>query len=568
MKISIRREIAEIITISKLKPFGIDKSDLEIYGRIKINLAYHTVDKIKDLKNALQKVPDGRKTALLIRDIDMWISMCEKTEKPIVRLEHLESALIKHLLDVDGHRVYKKFYHDSEIWLPFRVTNVQFDEATAYSPAKVEMTMIYQKFGILQKTIVIFHAEDVIGKNVTDILNRKGVYVETKDLRQNYVKEEKIFKETFQKIGKQFRINGVGTDEILDKEENENGERESRTEIHKFNFIDNKGVVDVFLEDDDEDEEEKEIDIGELFWKDPFSDKKSYEDEEENTNEIIDGKVEETIEIPIHLFLTMFDLQRHLRLSVHVNYLSEYVYKKNLSEKLVLSQENKDLIQILIEHKEGGFKDIVENKTGGAVILLSGKSGVGKTLTAEVYAESKEKPLYNVQASQLGISPVRLEKQLMKVLRRAARWNAILLIDEADVYIHERGNDMVQNAIVGVILRILEYHSSILFMTTNRGDIVDDAIASRCVARIDYEYPTTEQQIKIWNILSESSNITLSEDLINKIVKKYDKLCGRDIKNLLKLANLKAQSEKKNIDLETIDFVTRFNPTIKQGMTN
>jgi hypothetical protein len=32
----------------------------------------------------------------------------------------------------------------------------------------------------------------------------------------------------------------------------------------------------------------------------------------------------------------------------------------------------------------------------------------------------------------------------------ATRWRAILLIDEVDVYIHERGTDVHQNANVGV----------------------------------------------------------------------------------------------------------------------
>ena len=170
--------------------------------------------------------------------------------------------------------------------------------------------------------------------------------------------------------------------------------------------------------------------------------------------------------------------------------------------------------------------------------------------------------MYSVQASQLGINPEHLEEELLLVLRRASRWNAIMLLDEADVYVHERGNDLDQNAIVGVFLRVLEYHTSILFLTTNRSDIVDDAIASRCIARIDYPYPSKEDQKRIWHVLSESSGIKLDEEVIDGFVEKKNKFSGRDIKNLLKLSNLRAISDEKAITVKDIEYVAQFNPTL------
>ena len=40
------------------------------------------------------------------------------------------------------------------------------------------------------------------------------------------------------------------------------------------------------------------------------------------------------------------------------------------------------------------FGDLIQGKRGGLVILACGKPGVGKTLTAEVYPETTERPLY------------------------------------------------------------------------------------------------------------------------------------------------------------------------------
>ena len=147
-------------------------------------------------------------------------------------------------------------------------------------------------------------------------------------------------------------------------------------------------------------------------------------------------------------------------------------------------------------------------------------------------------------------------------MRRASRWNAFLLLDEAIVYFGERGNNLIQNAIVGVFLRVLEYHSSLMFLTTNRPEIVDDAIASRCIARIDYKYPSLDDQKKIWNVLSKTSNIQLTPEIINEIVSKHNKLSGRDIKNLLKLANLQAVSKDEKLSLAHVSYVIQFSPTM------
>ena len=86
--------------------------------------------------------------------------------------------------------------------------------------------------------------------------------------------------------------------------------------------------------------------------------------------------------------------------------------------------------------------------------MLTGLPGVGKTLTAEVFAEIQKKPLYAVQSSQLGVEPAEIEKQLNLCFERSNRWNAVLLIDEADVYVHQRTNDLKQNSVVGTFLRV------------------------------------------------------------------------------------------------------------------
>lgn len=55
----------------------------------------------------------------------------------------------------------------------------------------------------------------------------------------------------------------------------------------------------------------------------------------------------------------------------------------------------------------------------------------------------------NITAADLGHEPELLEKSLLQYFRRANDWDAIVLLDEADVYLEKRSkNDLQRNSIV------------------------------------------------------------------------------------------------------------------------
>ena len=121
-------------------------------------------------------------------------------------------------------------------------------------------------------------------------------------------------------------------------------------------------------------------------------------------------------------------------------------------------------------------KDIIDSKGGGSIFLLAGPPGVGKTLSAETMAETLHRPLYMVGVGELGTEVTELEENLTKVLQTASAWNAILLLDECDIFMEKRKDmDIHRNAMVGVFLRLLEYYPGILFLTTNRAANIDEA---------------------------------------------------------------------------------------------
>ncbi|MGO9391606.1 AAA family ATPase, partial [Rhodoblastus sp.] len=194
-----------------------------------------------------------------------------------------------------------------------------------------------------------------------------------------------------------------------------------------------------------------------------------------------------------------------------------------------------DLIDILTAEMDVLMDDIVAGKSGGTTVLCAGPPGVGKTLTAEVYAEIVRRPLYRVHSGQLGLNVAAMETALKEALLRAQRWGAVMLIDEADVYIKRRQDDMTMNAVVGVFLRVLEYFNGLLFLTTNRIDDIDEAIVSRCIALIRFHAPDAEARKRIWGVMSGQFGLDLDESLIDALIEIYPQTSGRDIKGLAKL---------------------------------
>ena len=65
-----------------------------------------------------------------------------------------------------------------------------------------------------------------------------------------------------------------------------------------------------------------------------------------------------------------------------------------------------------------------------------------------------------MSAGDLGIDPSGVESALSNIMDMSAKWNAVLLLDEADVFLEQRSaHDLERNKLVSIFLRILEYEN-------------------------------------------------------------------------------------------------------------
>lgn len=570
MNIRMHKELVEAIGIDKMKHHGlrVDRDALSSWKKyIDVDLQPLKTKQVQMLRDLIAPHAAIRGTNILLKDIDTWLTATSGKSTKARSVRTFESLLTLHLRNTPLHWIYSK---DEErgCWVAYYVNRVEYIPTQRrgdwLDPEHVMMFLVYTEFGGSHMETVRFDRENCVGMTAAEALGRRGYITETPEMKAEYTKRVTAFHEYSDQVGRQFLAVGIGTDNC-----DGNNDRHDRWYWRHINTIilDKGGeparvVVDLFSEEDKVDRD-SEAKVLRGWWEN--NSKIGDEDDDDfdgETTTNADGEPATMVdpEIPLHPNLACFDLKRHKRLRIDVGQLTPYEYDRELGSKLILPEDERNLVQLLVAHK-GGFEDIISGKSGGSIILCAGIPGTGKTLTSEVYAEVMSKPLYSVQASQLGTSPDELEGELLKVFARATRWGAILLLDEADVYVTKRGTDLQQNAIVGVFLRVLEYYKGVMFLTTNRADLVDDAIASRCLARIDYKAPGAALQKRIWRVLANTANIPLAGGVIDHIAARYPELTGRDVKNLLKLARLVSDSNGEPITVETIEFVKRFKPT-------
>ncbi|KAI1815510.1 hypothetical protein GGS20DRAFT_576164 [Poronia punctata] len=235
-------------------------------------------------------------------------------------------------------------------------------------------------------------------------------------------------------------------------------------------------------------------------------------------------------------------------------------------DQLVLPPGHKDMILSLItQHfrdkawNNSERTDIVRGKGKGLIILLHGAPGVGKTTTAEGVAEKFKKPLFQLTCGDLGTTARDVELALETNFALASRWGCVLLLDEADVFLAQRTKeDFKRNGLVAVFLRVLEYYSGVLFLTTNRVGDFDEAFASRIHVSLYYPELGRKETLEVFKLnlklvrdrfRSKSGELIIDDMDIGVFAQDYwdknpfDHWNGRQIRNACQTAAALAEYE-------------------------
>ncbi|KAI1074235.1 hypothetical protein F5B20DRAFT_596518 [Whalleya microplaca] len=263
--------------------------------------------------------------------------------------------------------------------------------------------------------------------------------------------------------------------------------------------------------------------------------------------------------------LVAFSLRDRKFVNISINCLKPTKHQPNVFESLKIDENHKRMIRSLVKEHIMGKKlrlednevmgqDLIRGKGSGLVFLLHGVPGVGKTATAEAVAQENSCPLFTITCGDLSTKPAEVERNMTEIFRLANIWNCILLLDEADIFFTQRSpSDLERNALVTVFLRILEYYNGILFLTTNRVGIIDEAFKSRIHVSLYYPpldfgrtmqiFETNLQRLETIEENRKDNEIQMNKDRIRDWAQRHftendavGRWNGRQIRNAFQIA--------------------------------
>lgn len=181
-------------------------------------------------------------------------------------------------------------------------------------------------------------------------------------------------------------------------------------------------------------------------------------------------------------------------------------------------------------------------------------------VSAECVAEATEKPLITSTIGELNQDNISywFELRLKRLLQYATAWKAVVLLDEADIFLEARsdnkGGATEHNALVATFLKRLEYFSGIIFLTTNRVRVFDEAMLSRVHLALEYEAPGAEMRRLIWtrnlaSIPPSELDFDVDKELDEMLVADFN---GREIANCINTARTLARFQESKLQAEHI----------------
>ncbi|KAL4864486.1 hypothetical protein BDV12DRAFT_188913 [Aspergillus spectabilis] len=188
-----------------------------------------------------------------------------------------------------------------------------------------------------------------------------------------------------------------------------------------------------------------------------------------------------------------------------------------------------------IKSKVPWSADFIKHKGEGVVVLLH----------ARFACSSSHSP-------HLGTEEDSVEAEPTKWFSLAQRWRAILLIDEADIFVERREHkDISRNGIVSAFLRKIEYFGGLFFLTTNRAGHIDGAFISQVhrkkIWKNFFDKLNAERNGKI-KVTPSGINSILGDDVS---VMDWN---GREIRNAFQTAIALAEYDQREIIVEASHF--------------
>ncbi len=186
-----------------------------------------------------------------------------------------------------------------------------------------------------------------------------------------------------------------------------------------------------------------------------------------------------------------------------------------------------------------------------AALNFHGHPGTGKTLAAHAVAAYLNKPILMASYAQIESKYVGDgSKNVEAVFFAAERDGAVLFVDEADSLLSRRLTDVTQgaeqaiNSMRSQLLICLENYRGVVIFSTNLVENYDRAFDTR-MRHIQFPMPDRDSRRLIW-ARHLPKELPVADDVSPDLLADLDDICGRDIKNAVIDAALRAARSQKN----------------------
>jgi MoxR-like ATPase len=209
--------------------------------------------------------------------------------------------------------------------------------------------------------------------------------------------------------------------------------------------------------------------------------------------------------------------------------------------------------------REDGATERLLTRDASLVALFAGPSGTGKTMAAQVIAAHLGLDLLRVDLAAVTSKYIgETAKNLNRVFALARGRQAILLFDEADSQFARRtevkdAHDRYANSDTNHLLQLLEMHSGLVILATNRRSDMDPAFVRRLRFVLEFPRPQGGERLELWRralqAIADDERCRALEPTIAAIAEAID-VSGAQIKNAALSALFAARRQGAALDTE------------------
>ena len=207
-----------------------------------------------------------------------------------------------------------------------------------------------------------------------------------------------------------------------------------------------------------------------------------------------------------------------------------------------------EVAQSLLKH----FLDRVRHQRpgdGSLVLLLTGPSGTGKTITARAVAAELNRPLLLVDPLGALLRRDELETRLELMSREVRFLDGVLFFDECEGWFESRTRG---DRTVLRMLELLDRQQTIVILATNMDQNLEAALDRRVALHLEYKIPPRAQRERLWEVHLRNSRRPVGEVDTAWLAERYE-ITGGHIANASEAGQQSARTRGRDAVVEQHD---------------